>query len=83
MYVIAQSPKIPEITLCIKSEIDVVLREKLRDVLLNMDRISLGKEVLKKFEALRFVKSGKADFGKVEEMALGAWHGIAEHGKDR
>lgn len=83
LYVIAQSPKVPEITLCIKNEIDEDLREKLSAVLLHMDQTPHGQKVLKHFEALRFVKSNKSDYDKIEEMALEARASIAEHGKNR
>jgi len=79
--IIAQSPKVPEITLCIRNEIDQVLREKLCAVLLDMDKTPQGKQVLKQFNALRFVKSSKADFVRIEEMAQEARAAIAEHGK--
>jgi len=79
--IIAQSPKVPEITLCIRNEIDQVLREKLCAVLLDMDKTPQGKQVLKQFNALRFVKSSKADFVRIEEMAQEARSAIAEHGK--
>ncbi len=79
LEIIAQSPKVPEITLCIRSEIARELREKLGDVLLRMDKTSDGKEVLKQFKAMRFVKSSKTDFVSIEEMALEARATVAEH----
>ncbi len=83
LQVLAQSPKVPEITLCIKSEVADDLRAKLSAALLDMDKTPLGAKVLRQFEALRFVKSNKADFDKIEAMALEASAGTAEHGKDR
>ncbi|MBI4792432.1 MAG: phosphate/phosphite/phosphonate ABC transporter substrate-binding protein [Deltaproteobacteria bacterium] len=82
LEIIAQSPKVPEITLCIRKEIDPELREKLSAVLLQMDQTPQGREVLKQFKALRFVKSYKTDFVRVEEMAQEARAAIAEHGRD-
>lgn len=72
LRVIAESPQVPEVTLCVRSELDRDLREKLGAVLLYMEKTSRGKKVLKEFEALRFIKTGSADFDKVEEMALEA-----------
>ncbi|MBU4264010.1 MAG: phosphate/phosphite/phosphonate ABC transporter substrate-binding protein [Proteobacteria bacterium] len=66
--IIARSPKVPEITLCIRNEIDRDLREKLAEVLLHMDKTSEGRKVLERFKALGFVKSRKADFIGIEEM---------------
>lgn len=83
LQVLAQSPKVPEITLCIKSEIAEDLREKLSAVLLAMDKTADGEKVLRQFEALRFVKSKKADFETIEAMALEAMTDKAEHGKER
>jgi phosphonate transport system substrate-binding protein len=82
LEIIAQSPKVPEITLCIRDEIDQDVREKMTAVLLQMDKTPAGREVLKQFKALRFVKANKADFVRVEEMAQEARSAIAEHGKD-
>ncbi|MGV1099086.1 phosphate/phosphite/phosphonate ABC transporter substrate-binding protein [Thiovibrio sp. JS02] len=81
LEIIAQSPKVPEVTLCIKNDIARDLREKLGTVLVNMDKTPLGKEVLAQFNALRFVKSTNADFAKVEEMEQEARGVIAEQGK--
>ncbi len=81
LRIIAQSPKVPEVTLCIRSEIDSDLRAKLTAVLLQMDKTPQGKKVLEKFQTIRFVKSTTADFVKVEEMAREARAAIEEHGK--
>jgi len=78
LTLIAQSPKAPEITLCLKNEIDRNLREKLGAVLLAMDKNFDGKAALKQFKALRFVKPDKTDFAKIEEMAQEAQSAIAE-----
>jgi len=80
LNIITQSPKVPEITLCIKNEIDQDLRARLAVVLLHMDITPRGKEVLKQFKALRFVKSSKADFAIIDAMAQEARRSIAEHG---
>ena len=82
LSIIAQSPKVPEITLCIRQEINRDLREKLAIVLLHMDVTPQGKKVLKQFKALRFVKSSKEDFSIVEEMAKQAQAAVAEHGNN-
>jgi len=78
LTLIAQSPKVPEITLCLRSETDRNLREKLSAVLLDMDKNSDGKAALKQFKAIRFVKSDKTDFAKVEEMVQEAQAAIAD-----
>jgi phosphonate transport system substrate-binding protein len=76
LEIIAQSPKVPEITLCIRKEIDPELRARLAEVLLTMDKTADGRKVLEQFKALRFVKSSKADFDgvmKMEQEARAAW----------
>ncbi len=81
LKIIAQSPKTPEITLCIRREINQDLRSKLSDVLLHMNKTPDGKKVLKQFKMKRFAKSNKADFARIEEMAQEARASVAEHGK--
>ncbi|MEW6520154.1 MAG: phosphate/phosphite/phosphonate ABC transporter substrate-binding protein [Thermodesulfobacteriota bacterium] len=76
LEIIAQSPKVPEITLCIRKEIDPELRARLAEVLLTMDKTEDGRKVLEQFKALRFVKSSKTDFDgvmKMEQEARAAW----------
>ncbi|MCK9295501.1 MAG: phosphate/phosphite/phosphonate ABC transporter substrate-binding protein [Desulfobulbaceae bacterium] len=81
LAIIAQSPKAPEITLCIRQEIDPDLRARLAAVLLQMDKTAEGRKVLQQFNAIRFVKSSRADFGGIEAMEEQARAAIAEHVK--
>ena len=81
LEIIAQSPKVPEVTLCIKSEIDQSLRERLRSALTQMDSKDAGIKVLKQFEAKRFAESSKEDFFIVEKMAQKAFGALTAHGK--
>jgi phosphonate transport system substrate-binding protein len=69
LKIIARSPKVPEITLCIKSDIDQKLKNKLSNILLLMDRTDDGRKVLQQFKAKRFVKSNKEDFIIIDDMA--------------
>lgn len=69
LSVIATSPGVPETTLCVRSDLDPDLQQNLESVLLNMDKNDQGKKVLKKFGALRFVKTGKDDFKVILKMA--------------
>lgn len=82
LRIIAQSEKAPEVTLCIKNELDRDLREKLRAVLLQMDKTKEGKKVLRQFAALRFIQSNKSDFDQVDKLAQEAWATIVEHGNN-
>lgn len=81
LEIIARSPKVPEVTLCIKSEIDQDLREKLGRVLLHMNKTPDGIKVLQRFKAIRFVESKKEDFIIIEKMAQRALGAPAVNGK--
>jgi phosphonate transport system substrate-binding protein len=81
LEIIARSPKVPEVTLCIKSEIDQDLRERLGSVLLHMDKTPDGIKVLQRFKAIRFVESNKEDFVIIEKMAQIALGALTVHGK--
>lgn len=81
LEIIARSPKVPEVTLCIKSEIDQDLRERLGRVLLHMNKTPDGIKVLQRFKAIRFVESKKADFVIIEKMARTALGALTVHGK--
>ena len=81
LEIIARSPKVPEVTLCIKSEIDQDLREKLGRVLLHMNKTPDGIKVLQRFKAIRFIESKKADFVIIEKMAQRALGAPTVQGK--
>ena len=84
LLIMARSAEVPESTLCIRKEIDPELREKLRSVLLDMDKTPHGKEILKKFESLRFVNPNPADYARIEQMARDAGvGGIEQQGNTR
>jgi phosphonate transport system substrate-binding protein len=69
LEIIAQSAKVPETTLCIKSEIDQEIREKLVSILLQMDTTPEGQAVLGHFQAQSFISSNREDFNSIEKMA--------------
>lgn len=81
LEILAQSPQIPEVTLCIRSEIPQEIREKLTSVLFQMDKTPEGKKVLKQFKALRFAKSRQEDFFIIEKMAQETLGSLTVHGK--
>jgi phosphonate transport system substrate-binding protein len=82
LHILARSPDVPEVTLCVRKEIGDDLREQLSAALLNMDRTPEGRKILARLEALRFIQSNKSDFDIIEQMAQDAWASIAEHGSD-
>ncbi|MDW7772974.1 MAG: phosphate/phosphite/phosphonate ABC transporter substrate-binding protein [Desulfobulbaceae bacterium] len=79
LLIIAQSQKVPEVTLCIRNELDKDLRDRLATVLLQMDKTSEGRKVLKQLEVLRFIKADKSDFDSVARLAQEARASIMEH----
>ncbi len=60
--IIARSVPLPDVTLCLSKGIDPSLREKIKKILLEMDRDPEGRIVLQKLEASRFISSSKEDF---------------------
>jgi len=81
LEIIAQSPKVPELTLCINTAISQDLRERISSTLLNMDKTDDGKKVLQQFKALRFTKANKGDFAVIEKMAQDVLGSLTVHGK--
>jgi phosphonate transport system substrate-binding protein len=81
LEIIARSPKVPEITLCIKTGLDQDLKKKLSKILLHMDKTDDGRKVLQQFKASSFVKSNKEDFIIIEKMARKALGTLKVHGK--
>jgi phosphonate transport system substrate-binding protein len=69
LVVIAQSGELPETTLCLRKDLSADIKSRIRDILLGMDKDPKGREVLKKFEALRFIPAAKGDYRPFFEMA--------------
>lgn len=82
LRIVAESEKVPEITLCLKVGLDENLRERLENILLQMDKNIEGKKVLRQFKALRFVQAERSDFERIDKLAQEAWAGIMEHGNN-
>lgn len=68
LSIIAKSQPVPEVTLCIKNDLDPKLLEKLRTSLLTMDQSVEGHRVLKELGASRFIPAAATDFSIVSEM---------------
>lgn len=69
LVVIATSPEVPSNGLAMRSNIATDIRLKLKKVLLEMDSDPEGKEVLKKFGAIRFVETTVDDYAPVFDLA--------------
>ena len=68
LRIIVQSPAVPEVTFCIKSDIEPELLEKMQNSLLSMGQTLEGHKVLKQLNASHFVLSDFNDFAVVSEM---------------
>ncbi len=69
LVIIAESPPVPEVTLCMRSDLNPELMVKIQTALLNMDQNVAGYRILKKLDAKRFISSSPADFSIVFDMA--------------
>lgn len=69
LRVIAQSEEFPEIILCLRKNIPREIKNRIADALLNMNRDPAGKEVLKKFGALKFIKTIVKDLSPIFNLA--------------
>lgn len=68
ILIIARSIALPDVTLCLSKKIDRGLKERIKDILLNMDKDPEGRKVLERFGALRFVAASKEDFSIVYNL---------------
>ncbi len=65
LLVLDQSPDVPENGLAVRKDLDSSLKQKLKEVLINMQNDADGKEVLNKFGAQRFIETTDKDYGPV------------------
>ncbi len=69
LLILAESPKVPSNGLGVRNDLSPELKKRLRDVLLGMDKDPEGREVLRKFEALRFISTTSEDYKPVFDFA--------------
>ncbi len=69
LHIIAQSEEFPETTLCLRKNISSDIKNRITDILLHMNQDPAGKEVLKKFGALKFIRAEVKDFNPVFNLA--------------
>lgn len=72
LLILAESPKVPSNGLCLRKDFDPVLRKKLHDLLLGMDKDKDGRKVLADFGALRFIETKSSDYEPVFKLAASA-----------
>lgn len=69
LSILAQSAEFPSNGLAVRKDIGAAVKRQLKDVLLGMDKDPEGKEVLKRFEAIRFLPTTKEDYNTVFDVA--------------
>lgn len=69
LMILAESPKVPSNGLGVRGDLDRRVKKQLTDTLIGMDKDPEGKEILKKFEALRFIPTTKEDYNVVFDFA--------------
>lgn len=69
LKIIAKSEEFPETTLCLRKDIPSTTKNKITDILLNMNNEPEGKEILKKFGILKFIRADAKDFTPVFNLA--------------
>ncbi len=68
MLVLAESKGFPEKPIVARADFDPALREKIKQVLLNMDKDPEAKEVLETIKADRFIETSISSFAEVEKF---------------
>ncbi|MDA8422026.1 MAG: phosphate/phosphite/phosphonate ABC transporter substrate-binding protein [Nitrospiraceae bacterium] len=68
LLVLAKSAHVPENGLCVRKDLDDALKQKLKQALLEMDGETEGKDVLRKFGAIRFVATRAEDYQPVFQL---------------
>ncbi|MBI5632532.1 MAG: phosphate/phosphite/phosphonate ABC transporter substrate-binding protein [Nitrospirae bacterium] len=69
LRIIARSPAVPSNGLCVRKDLDDVLKRKLREALLAMHADPEGKKVLSQFSALKFTETTEKDYEPVHLLA--------------
>lgn len=83
LRVIAQSEEFPENTLCLRKNISQEIKNRITDILLNMNQDPAGKEILKKFGALKFIKTTVKDLSPLFNLAKRARVDIRKYRGER
>ncbi len=65
LHIIERSPEVPQNGLAVKKDLDVSVRNKLKEVLLEMNEDPDGKKILKGFGAKRFIETSDKDYSGV------------------
>ncbi len=69
LRILATSGKVPENGLCVRKGLDKNIKNKLKEVLIDIDKDPEGRAVLEKIGAIKFVETSVADYKPVFAMA--------------
>jgi len=69
LTIIERSPEVPENGLVVRKDFNSALKEKLKQIMLNMDRDPEGQKVLKQFGASKFIETTDEDYEPVYKYA--------------
>jgi phosphonate transport system substrate-binding protein len=69
LFFVAQSPPVPDTTLCLRKDLPGEVKSKIKEILLNMDKDPESKEVLRNLRVIKFRGASKDDFLPVFEIA--------------
>ncbi|MBF0329603.1 MAG: phosphate/phosphite/phosphonate ABC transporter substrate-binding protein [Nitrospirae bacterium] len=79
LKILATSPHVPSNGLGLRKNIDADTKKKIKDALINMSSDAEGIQVLKKFEAIKFITTSKEDYAAVFDFAKKAGIDIANY----
>ncbi|MBI4650078.1 phosphate/phosphite/phosphonate ABC transporter substrate-binding protein [Candidatus Desantisbacteria bacterium] len=68
LTVLAESRAVPDNGIAVREDIPEKLREKIKNILLNMDQNTEGKTILHEFGAVKFIENKDIDYNPVREM---------------
>lgn len=68
LVIIAKSPEVPSEGLGLRKDISPEIKEKLKKVLLGIDRDPEGRKVLEKFSAMKFIETTEMDYLPVFDL---------------
>lgn len=69
LVVLVKSSEVPSNGLCVRKGLDASVKKQLKDALLGMHKDPEGRNVIRNFEAVRFIQTTKDDYQPVFELA--------------
>ncbi len=69
LLILAKSPHVPSNGLGVRGDLSGAVKKQLKEALLSMDKDAEGKEILKRFEAIRFIPTVREDYQPVFDIA--------------